>query len=169
MRGLLSVALLTTSLLLAAACSDDDPAGGSPDAAIDDTADAAPTSDFRRFTRVFGGGPCPEDVDCVGSIEVRQNGRLLVDRLGEFPAAVHEATITAAELDDIVEVVTDPALVALLDLHQSPCGDVADAWDEMTLLDDTVRHDNVVTFCDDAPIVAARAALDDLAAAYFPE
>ncbi len=168
MRGHLSVALLTTSLL-AAACADDDPPGGTPDAAVDDPADAAPPpADFRRFTRTFGGGPCPADEDCTGFIEVRQTGRLLLDRIGELPVVVHQATITAVELDQVVTVVTDPDLVALLDLGHSPCAEVADAWDQMTLLDDGARHDNVVTFCDDAPIVAARTALDDLSAAYFP-
>jgi hypothetical protein len=168
MRGPLPVVLLTTTLLGAPACSSDEPAG-SPDAAVGGPADAAPPpADFRRFTRVFGGGPCPADTDCTGSIEVRQNGRLLVDRLGEFPAEVHEATITAGELDEIVAIVTDPDLVALLDLRHPPCPEVADAWDEMTLVDDDASHDNVVTFCDDDPIVAARAALDDLAAAYVP-
>jgi len=167
MRGLLSVTLLTTSFLAAPACSDDDPAAGSPDAAVSGP-DAATSTTFRRFTRVFGGGPCPEDVDCTGFIEVRQTGRLLVDRVGESPTVVHQATITAAELDDIVAVVTDPDLVALLDLRHPPCAEVADAWDEMTLLDDASRHDNVVTFCDDDPIVAARTALDDLASAYVP-
>jgi hypothetical protein len=168
MRGLLSVALLTTSLLAAPACSDDERDRGSPDAAVDDTPDAAPPASFRRFTRVFGGGLCPADTDCTGSIEVRQNGSLLVDRLGEFPAVVHQATISAAELDQVVAIVTDPELVALLDLRHPPCPEVADAWDQMTLFEDDARHDNVVTFCDDDPIVAARAALDELAAAHVP-
>jgi len=170
MRRLFPVVLLTTFLLAAPACSDDEPAGSSPDAAVGGLPDAAPPAGaFRRFTRVFGGGPCPQDMDCTGSIEVRQNRRLLVDRLGEYPAVVHEATITAAELDHVVAVVTAPDLVALLDLRHPPCPEVADAWDEMTLVDDEASHDNVVTFCDDDPIVAARAALDDLAAAYVPE
>lgn len=167
MRACLSVALLTTSLLAASACSDDD-AAGNPDAAVSDPADAASPAPFRRFTRTFGGGPCPDGEDCSGSIEVRQNGRLLVDRLGEVPAVVHEATITGAELDEVVAVVTDPDLVALLDLRQPPCDQPTDVWDAMTLVVDETRHDNDVTFCDDEPIVAARAALDELAAAYFP-
>jgi hypothetical protein len=38
----------------------------------------------------------------------------------------------------------------------------------MTLVDDDRRHSNGVTFCDDAPIVAARAAITDLADQYVP-
>jgi hypothetical protein len=181
MRAPLVAPLLTASLLAAlpACSSDDGEPGRAPDAAGDDgdtpdaavlLPDAAPeTVGFRRFTRAFGGGPCPDDIDCAGSIELRQNRRLLVDREGEFPVVVHEATVSPADLERVAAILSDPALVALLDRGEPPCDPPSDSYDTMTLLDDAGEtHANSVTGCADDPIAAARAALDDLAATYVP-
>ncbi|HEU5055207.1 MAG TPA: hypothetical protein VFU21_01725 [Kofleriaceae bacterium] len=81
---------------------------------------------------------------------------------------VHEAQVSQADLDAAVAVLTDPELVALLDLARPPCDPPTDVWDSMLLVDDEARHANGVTFCTDAPIAAARAALDDLVDRYLP-
>lgn len=174
MRSPLVVTLLTPLLLASVpACSDDQPPpADNPDATVgDDEPDAAPPppeGEFRRFTRTFGGGPCPEDVDCGGSIDLRRDGRLLVDRVGELPVVVHEAQVSAGDLADVIPILTDADLVRLLDLQQPPCEPPTDVYEDMTLVDADRRHSNGVTFCDDAPIVAARAAITDLADRYVP-
>jgi hypothetical protein len=171
MRPYRVLALLTASSLLAlAGCADDSsPRPPAADAAIDTGADASPpVGDFTRFRRSFGGGPCPDDLDCSGYIDLRQDGRLLVDRMDEVPVVVHEATVSQSDLDEAIAVLTDPALVALLDLGEPPCEPPTDVFDSMLLVEDGDRHTNSVTLCDDDPIVAARAALDDIADAYLP-
>lgn len=179
MRFPLVVTLLTSFLLfsLLPACSEDSPpGGGGPDAAADppdaapiDEPDASPPdAEFRRFRRSLGGGPCPDGEDCSGYVDVRRDRRLLVDKLGEVEPVIHEAEITQAELDEVIRVVTDPDLVAILDLGRPPCEPPTDVFESMMLVLDDGRHGNSVTFCDDAPLVAARAALDDLVDAYFP-
>ncbi len=174
MRAPLVVALFTPLLLSSVpACSDGDPPpADNPDAAADDgDPDASPPppdGEFRRFRHTFGGGPCPDDVDCSGYIDLRRDGRLLVDREGELPVVIHEAQVSAGDMEEVVAVLTDPDLVALLDLAQPPCEPPTDVYEDMTLVVDSQRHGNAVTFCDDAPIVAARAALADLADRYLP-
>ena len=81
---------------------------------------------------------------------------------------IHEAQVSAGDLADIIPILTDADLVALLDLHQPRCEPPTDVFEDMTLVDDDRRHSNAVTFCDDAPIAAARAAITDLADQYVP-
>ena len=175
MRTPLVVSLLTSLLLPSVlACSDDEPPpADSPDAAPpddDDQPDASPPveREFRRFRRYTAGGPCPDDLDCAGYIDLRHDGRLLVDRLDELPVVVHQAQVSQEDLDAAVAVLTDPELVALLDLAGPPCEPPTDIYDSMILVEEDARHSNSVTFCNDAPIAAARAALDDLVEAYLP-
>lgn len=177
MRTPLVVTFLTSLAVSSVpACSDDEPPpAGSPDADIDDDddddePDASPPdeSEFRRFRRSTAGGPCPDDVDCSGYIDLRHDGRLLVDRDGELPVVVHQAQVSQADLDAAVPVLTDPALVALLDRAQPPCEPPSDIFDSMTLVEEDARYSNGVTFCTDEPIAAARAVLDDLAETYLP-
>ena len=175
MRTPLVISLLTSLLLPSLpACSDDEPPpADSPDAAPpddDDPPDASPPDEgeFRRFRRFTAGGPCPDDLDCAGYIELRHDGRLLVDRIDELPVVVHKAQVSQEDLDAAVAVLTDPDLVALLDLAGPPCEPPTDIYDSMLLVEEDARHSNSVTFCTDAPIAAARAALDDLVETYLP-
>ena len=178
MRTPLVVSLLASLLLPSVpACSDDEPPpGDSPDAAPpdddddDDQPDASPPdqAEFRRFRRFSAGGPCPEDLDCAGYIDLRHDGRLRVDRVDELPVVVHEAQVSREDLDAAVAVLTDPELVALLDLAGPPCEPPTDIYDSMLLVEEDARHSNSVTFCSDAPITAARAVLDDLVESYLP-
>ena len=80
MRTPLVVTLLTSLLSSVPACSDDQPPpADNPDARVgDEDPDATPPppdGEFRRFQRTFGGGPCPDDVDCSGSIDLRHDPR----------------------------------------------------------------------------------------------
>lgn len=164
MRPRLAAAL---ALVLAAGCSDDDadPAGDGGT----DTSDGAPLGAFESFRHSTAGGLCPDDLDCAGFIELTADRVLLVDKNGELPVVVHEAEVTVAELDDALPVLTDRALIALLDKAEPPCIPPSDVFEDMTLLEGGGRqHSNSVTFCEDEPIAAARATLRALADAYFP-
>lgn len=153
------VLLIAASIAAAAACSDGDspPADG-----------GAATGDFERFRRSTAGGPCRDDMDCAGFIELGADRVLLLDRTGELPVVVHEAEVSPADLADAIAVLTDRDLVALLDLGEPPCEPPTDVFEQMLLVAGGREHANSTTFCEDAPLVAARAALDDLADAYFP-
>ena len=169
MRPRPAIPLLVAALALApASCSDDSPSGDG-DAGDTSSADAAPLGSFESFRYSTAAGPCPDDMDCAGFIELNSDRVLLVDRNGELPVVVHQAEVTVGELDDAVPVLTDRALIALLDLGEPPCVPPSDVFEDMTLREGGGRqHSNSVTFCDDAPIAAARAKLRALADAYFP-
>jgi len=163
------VAALAMAMAIASASCADDSADGDGDGGDTARADAAPLGDFESFRYSTAGGLCPDDMDCVGFIELTSDRVLMVDRNGELPVVVHQAEVTAGELADAVPVLTDRALVALLDLGEPPCVPPSDVFEEMTLVEGSGRqHKNSVTFCEDAPIAAARATLRALADAYFP-
>ena len=165
MRLRLAAAL---ALVLAAGCSGDDSADPSGDGGTD-TSDGAPLGTFESYRHSTAGGLCPDDLDCAGFIELTADRVLLVDKNGELPVVVHEAEVTVAELDDALPVLTDRALIALLDLGEPPCVPPSDVFEDMTLSEGGGRqHSNSVTFCEDEPIAAARATLRALADAYFP-
>ena len=101
-----------------------------------------------------------------GFIELRADGTLLVDRFdGEATA---EFTVTDAELEDAVAVLTDDALIYLLRLDQAPCITPTDIYEGMTLNMSGEEIHNSVTFCDNAALTDARATLNTLADAYAP-
>ena len=172
MRRRPAMRLLVASLAVASAvsCSDDSPSGeGDGDAGDAVGGDAAPLGAFESFRYSTAAGLCPDDMDCVGFIELTSDRVLLVDRNGELPVVVHQAEVTVGELDEAISVLTDRALIAILDLGEPPCLPPSDVFEEMTLLEGGGRrHSNSVTFCEDAPIAAARARLRALADAYFP-
>ena len=169
MRSRLCVAMAVLGVI--AACGgDDDPAGdasGESDAG-GSSADAAPLGDYESFVRSTAGGPCADDMDCFGSTELTADRVLLVDRFGELPVVIHQAEVTPEEFDAAVPVFTDRDLVELLDLGEPPCEPPTDVVEQMTLYAGGLQHSNSVTTCEDAPLEAARAALDDLATTYFP-
>ena len=162
MRLRLATILAAASIAPGAACSDDDSSPtGRADAAV-------AAGDFERFRRSSAAGLCPGDMDCASFIELGADRVLLFDRFGELPVVVHQAEVTPGELADAVLVLTDPDLVALLDLGEPPCLPPSDVFEQMLLVAGGREHANDTTFCDDAPLEAARAALEDLAAAHFP-
>jgi hypothetical protein len=120
--------------------------------------------------RMSMGGFCEPGMDCSGFIELHADGTLLVDRVGEALSEPHQATITTSELEMARAVLTDAELVALLDLDEPACVEPMDIHEQMTLTDTNgVEHSNGTTFCDQAPIVAARELLNELADRYFAE
>ena len=162
MRLRLHLATLAAALIASAACSDDD---SSPS----ERADAAVAAgDFERFRLSSAAGPCLDDMDCAGFIELGADRVLLVDRFGELPVVVHEAEVTPGELAEAALVLTDRDLVALLDLDEPPCLPPSDVFEQMQLVAAGREHANDTTFCEDAPLEAARAALDQLVAAHIP-
>jgi len=153
---------LACCVALTAACGDDD---GAPPEVADAT---AAIGDFESFRRSFAAGPCPNEMDCSGFIELRADHTLLVDRDNELPVVVHEAEVTDDELLSAVAVLTDRDLVALLDLAGPPCAPPTDIFEQMVLVAGGDEHSNSTTLCDDSPLVAARASLGDLAATHVP-
>jgi hypothetical protein len=153
MRNRLVLALLLGSISLAACDGEDG---------------RIPAEDFESFTRSWGAGPCIPEEDCAAFIELRADRTLRYDRFGETPVVVHEATVTAEELAGAIEVLTDPQLVALLDLDQPPCEPPTDIGESMTLVARGVEHSNSTTVCSDPPLVAARETLQALVDTYWP-
>jgi hypothetical protein len=162
LRHLFALLAAAAFIATAAGCSGDD--APSPERADADVA----LGDFERFRRSSAGGLCPDDTDCAGFIELAADRVLLVDRIGELPVVVHEAEVTAGELAGAIAILTDRDLVALLDLGEPPCEPPTDVFEQMLLVAGGREHSNSTTFCDDAPLVAARAVLVELADAYVP-
>lgn len=127
-----------------------------------------PPDSFERFTLEFSAGLCEPDDDCAEFIEVNADGSVMYDAYGEVPVVVHEATISTEDLDALIPTLTDSALVDILSLSEAPCDPPTDIGESMTLVADGVTYQNSTTSCQDAPLVAAREALESLAAEYFP-
>ena len=157
---------------------DDDDGDGDADADADADTDADADADgdadgdadlaFDRFRLSNSAGPCMDGEDCSGYVELSDTGQLLVDKFGEVPESVHEAQVTDEELTAAIVVLTDPDLVALLDLGAPPCKPPTDIYESMELELDGVSHQNSTTFCGDAPLEAARDVMHDLQQIYVP-
>ena len=131
--------------------------------------DGSANPDFRSFRLSSSGGPCIPEDDCAASIELSMDGTLRVDRWGELPVVVHEATVSAEDLATAISVLTDPELVALLGGPTLPCSLVTDFVESMeVVLADGARRNNVTT-CEDPPIEAALATVRQLSETYLPE
>jgi hypothetical protein len=131
--------------------------------------DTSANRGFQSFRLFMAGGLCEPNDDCASSIELSSDGTLLVDRWGEFPVVVHEATVASVDLAAAVPVLTNPALVALLDGPVLLCSQVFDyvVFMEVVLADGV--HQGNVTTCQDPPIQAALDAMEGLAETYLPE
>lgn len=123
---------------------------------------------FERFFLRTGAGPCPPEYDCSGSVELLADGTLRIDVDGERPVVVHEARVSTSDLAAAIPVLTDPALIALLDLGEPPCVPPTDVFEGMELTLGGVVHDNSTTTCSQPPIAAARATMRRLAETYLP-
>jgi len=137
------------------------------DGDVDGDADGD-TPVFEQFTLFNSAGPCRDGMDCAGFIELNASGLLRVDRFGEVPEVVHEATVSSEDLAAAIPILTDADLVGLLDLGETPCEPPTDIFESMELVMDGVTHENSTTFCSDAPLVAARAAMRGLQETYIP-
>jgi len=124
------------------------------------------TSDFESF-RVFRGGFCPPAVDCSSSIELLADGTLNVDRMNDLQGGIHTATVTDIDLRDTIKVLTDPALIEILDADEPPCVAPTDVFESMNLKDSAGEHRVGVTFCHGPEIDAVRDALDSLVSKYL--
>jgi hypothetical protein len=108
------------------------------------------------------------EADCEGFMELLDDGTLRYDRFGETPVVIHQASVTPEELDDAIEVLLDPELMALLDRSEPPCVPPTDIFEAMTLVVAGVEHSNSTTACEDPPLSAARQTLQGLIDIYFP-
>ncbi len=124
-------------------------------------------AEFVRF-RISTNGFCPPDADCNGFIELHADGTLNVDRTGEPGGAVHSAQVSESDVLAAVDVLTADALIALLTVDEPPCEAPTDIFESMTLESPEKTWSNSTTFCDDAPLVAARQVMRDLSEAYLP-
>lgn len=133
------------------------------------TARYAPTStvEFVRF-RLSTNGFCPPEVDCNGFVQLGADGKLEVDRNGEPGGVVHTAQVSEADLATAIEVLTDASLIALLTEDEAPCEPPTDIFESMTLESSEKTWQNSTTFCDNAPLVAARETVRGLVDTYLP-
>ena len=125
---------------------------------------------FQQFKLSSSAGPCQPGADCSGYIMLASNGTLTYDKFDELPeGTLHTTTVTQAELDAAIPVLTDSSLVALLATSGQICPQAYDLYEGMTLwtLDGTT-YAHETTGCSDQSIENARKALRDLAGSYFP-
>lgn len=122
---------------------------------------------FERFRLFSAAGPCPPEMDCDGYVELRADGTLEAELFGDLTKEVMMAEVTDEELADAIAVFADPMLVALLDGADPVCKPPTDIFESMELVLDGVTHDAGTTFCDQAPVAAARQVAVDLRMQYF--
>lgn len=125
---------------------------------------------FQEFKLSHSAGPCLPGNDCSGFISLASNGTLSYDKFGELPVGtVHTTTVTQAELDAAIPVLTDSSLIALLDLPGQICPQPTDIYESMTLWTmEGTTHSHATTGCSNQPIENVRKMLQDLADSYFP-
>jgi hypothetical protein len=125
--------------------------------------------DFQKFRFTNSAGPCAPEMDCLGVIELASNGTLSYDKFGELPVgSVHTATVTQAELDAAILVLTNSSLIDLLNTPGLICNPPTDAYESMTLSIEGASYSHETTSCDNQPISDARQTLNTLVNKYFP-
>jgi hypothetical protein len=136
----------------------------------DPDCEATDEIEFSSFRRHMSNGPCPPGLDCSGLMELRADGTLLVDRVGEALEEPRQAQVSDEDLEYAIAVFTKPALVELLDLDETPCPEPSDIYEAMILTEvDGTEHSNGTTFCNEVAISDARNVIEDLADRYIPE
>lgn len=132
------------------------------------------TGEFESFRRAWGAGPCPPGGDCAGSVALLADGTLRLETpcTGDMmcqglPAGTYEVVVSDEERDAAIAVLTDPALIAILQGVEPACPAPTDVFEGMTIAFTDAEYENATTTCDAAPLVAARAVLADLVNAYF--
>ena len=82
---------------------------------------------------------------------------------------MHTTTVTQAELDAAIPVLTNSSLIALLDLPGEICLQPTDSYETMTLWTmEGKTHTHATTGCSNQSIENARQMLNALANSYFP-
>jgi hypothetical protein len=129
-----------------------------------------PNIQFQTFKLSHSAGPCYPGDDCGGFIELSSDGTLSYDKFGELPeGTIHTTSVTQAEFDAAVPVLTDNSLIALLDLPGEICPLLYDIHETMTLWTmEGKTHSHATAGCSNQSIKNARQILDDLANSYFP-
>jgi hypothetical protein len=123
---------------------------------------------FTSFLWTEASGPCPPNSDCSEATELLASGVLRKDCDNQLPVVVHEAMVSAADRDAAIAILSDKALVALLDQPGAPCQPPTDVFESMTLVEGGRTHKNSVTVCPNPPIASARKILDALVEKYLP-
>lgn len=123
---------------------------------------------FERYKLTSAAGPCPPNMDCSGFIELLASGTLRVEPFGVVGDPVTEAQISADDFTAAVQVFAAADLVALLDAPDPLCNAPTDIFETMLVEIDGGSHDADTTFCDQAPLVAARDMANMLAMKYAP-
>jgi hypothetical protein len=130
--------------------------------------------ELESFRLAWSAGPCPPGGDCSGSVELLADGTLRLETpctgdmlCQELPAGTYEVVVSAGERDAAIAVLTDPALIAILQGAQPACQPPTDIFEGMTAVFEDAAYDNTTTTCDAAPLQAARDALTELVNAYF--
>ena len=130
---------------------------------------APPGHGFDRFLLTGDETPCPPQAhgDCGSSAELVADGTLRMDPWGEPGAPALSARVSDAERDRAVLALGAPALRALL-AQPSACAGANQTQTMLVRLAGT-DHRNATGYCNDAPIQAARAAIQALTTAHFPD
>lgn len=123
---------------------------------------------FERYKLTSAAGPCPPNMDCNGFIELLAPGTLRVEPFGAVGDPVTEAQISAEDFTAAVQVFAAAELVALLDAPDPLCNAPTDIFETMLVEIDGGSHDADTTFCEQAPLVAARDMANMLAMKYAP-
>ncbi len=123
------------------------------------TEDSARAARFQRVQWSLGGGPCTEEMDCVGFYELRADGTFRVDRFGEYRGGVHEVTLPAEEVESTVALATDGTLLKLLRRGPHPCDPVTDSSNGFTVELEGERLQAELAGCDEPSVEALRRAL----------
>jgi hypothetical protein len=140
---------------------------------IDPGPEPGPQRDFESFRIDWGFGEVALGADQSGSLQLDADGTLRLDTpcmegvCDRMAPGSYQAVVSAADRDAAVAVLTDPDLTQLLARESSVCAPVEDVDEIMTLTLTDVEHSNQTVLCDNAPIVAARAALSALVEEYF--
>lgn len=173
-RACLAVIPLAVSTLLA--CGDDgagntDSPGTSTSVGV--SSDGGSTTGivgqgFERFLMTSAAGPCKPGNDCDGFIELLDTRMLRVEIFGDVSETVTEVEISEEDFAAAVPMFSDPALIDLLDGSDPVCDPPTDIFESMTVQLDGIVHDAATTFCDQAPVAAARQTAIALRKEYVP-
>jgi len=160
--------LLVAALGLGCGGSDDPVADAAPSMTVDarpQPVDATLPA-FERFRRTIAYGPCPPEGDCDGFVAVTADGSLNINLDDDPTNMIYEAVLTDREMKTIIQVVTAPALLELLDNEVPPCDPPTDIVETMTVVVDGSEFSNMTTSCENQPLMATRALVDSLIANY---
>lgn len=117
---------------------------------------------FQRVSLHTRAGPCTEEMDCEGFYEMLADGTFRVDRFGEYQGGVHEAHLSAEDLESAIQVATNPELVKRLRGGSYPCGHVTDVSNDFVLDLEGEHLVQEVTVCNWPEVQAIREKLRDL-------